>query len=154
MVGLNDPLVVVIPLVVVPHVIVRVVRVVYAVDVRSAPGPDYWDHKRRGNYECSEAWSHRAHTGFLPEDSTRPGRDSRGPRQGGTYFTPARNSTQGLEDGRLGMKSRMCGEPKLLRPWGGAGVRQVGLQRPQGLRMTGVGADEIGGVRNEIEIVV
>jgi hypothetical protein len=25
---------------------------------------------------------------------------------------------------------------------------------PQGLRMTGVGADEIGGVRNEIEIVV
>jgi hypothetical protein len=48
----------------------------------------------------------------------------------------------------------MCGEPKLLRPWGGAGVRQVGLQRPQGLRMTGVGADEIGGVRNEIEIVV
>ncbi len=45
-------------------------------------------------------------------------------------------------------------EVELLKPWGGAGVRQVGLRLPQGLRMTGVGADEIGGVRNEIEIVV
>jgi hypothetical protein len=45
-------------------------------------------------------------------------------------------------------------EVELLKPWGGAGVRQVELRLPQGLRMTGVGADEIGGVRNEIEILV
>ena len=49
MVGLDDPLVVVIPLVVVPHMIIGIVRVIYAVDVRSAPGGDHWDHKRRGN---------------------------------------------------------------------------------------------------------
>src|ERR1700685_603101 len=54
------------------------------------------------------------------------------------------------QEGHAGM-GRDVLEVGLLRPRGGAGVRQVGLQLPQGLRMTGVGADEIGGVRNEIE---
>lgn len=39
-------------------------------------------------------------------------------------------------------------------PGGGSGVRQVELRLPQGLRMTGVDAVVIEGIRNEIEILV
>jgi len=46
-VGLDDPLVVVAALVVVPHVIIRIVRVINTVDMWCAARGDYW------KYECS-----------------------------------------------------------------------------------------------------